>query len=393
MTDPHTKRILGLPANIFLLGVVSFFNDLSSEMILAVLPAFFIAVLHTGAISLGLVEGVADGAANLIKIYAGNLSDRIQKRKMFITAGYLLSVATRPFYVFASTVGGVVGLRLLDRTGKGLREGPRDAIISLSSPKAELGRSFGYHRTMDTLGAITGPLIAYLILRHFPQGFHVVFMTAFITGLFAVTATLFVSDVVGKIKGKKLSLASLALFSRDFKIYLCALFFLAAGSLPVAVMLLQTAHLGAALASIPLFYALYNSSYAAFSIVGGKWSDRIGARRVIGVGYLLLIMSYAVIALAPSLRVLASGFLLLGLFPALTDGVLRAHAATLTPEEDRGGAYGLVNAVLGFGAIIAGIGGGYLWQTFSAAVAFGVGALIVLCGLILLYFSHRSVSI
>ena len=182
------------PRNVRLLGLVSFFNDFSSEMVLAVFPAFFTSVLKTGASSLGLVEGVADGVANIIKIYAGRISDAKQKRKPFIFLGYTLSVAIRPLYILVSTVGGVLGLRVTDRIGKGLREGPRDAIISLSTPKEELGRAFGYHRMMDTLGAVVGPFIAYLILARYPTGFHAVFLTAFVVGIFAVVSIFFVRE-------------------------------------------------------------------------------------------------------------------------------------------------------------------------------------------------------
>ena len=161
-------RILGLPRNVFFLGLTSFFNDFSSEMVASVFPAFFISVLKAGAESLGLVEGVAEAASNLIKVYSGRWSDRIEKRKVFAIVGYTLSVFTRPFYVFAGSVGAVIGLRLTDRIGKGLRDPPRDALISLSTSKEEIGRSFGYHRAMDTLGAIVGPLVAYIVLSYNP---------------------------------------------------------------------------------------------------------------------------------------------------------------------------------------------------------------------------------
>ena len=155
-------RILGLPRTVFFLGLTSFFNDFSSEMVSSIFPAFFISVLKTGAESLGLVEGIAEAASNLIKIYSGRWSDRMSRRKIFAVAGYTLSDFTRPFYVLAGSVGAVIGLRLMDRIGKGLRDSPRDALISLSTPKDEIGRSFGYHRAMDTLGAIVGPLVAYV---------------------------------------------------------------------------------------------------------------------------------------------------------------------------------------------------------------------------------------
>ena len=169
VADPDkTPRILRLPRNVFLLGLTSLFNDFSSEMVFSVFPAFFTSVLKAGAASLGLVDGVAEGLSNFFKMYSGDLSDKWQSRKPLIIGGYVLATLTRPFYIFFQTVGGALGLRVLDRVGKGFRDPPRDTLISLSSPKEELGRSFGYHRAMDTAGSILGPLLAYLILRLFP---------------------------------------------------------------------------------------------------------------------------------------------------------------------------------------------------------------------------------
>ena len=372
------------PRNILLLGLTSFFNDFSSEMVLAVFPAFFTSVLKTGASSLGMVEGLADGAANLIKIYAGRLSDSAQKRKPFILAGYSLSVAVRPLYLLVSSVGGVLGLRVTDRIGKGLREGPRDAIISLSTKPEELGRAFGYHRAMDTLGAVVGPLVAYLILRAYPGAFNTIFITAFVIGICAVLSITFIKEVVGVTKKKDISLAALSDFPPRFKRYLIALFFLSAGSIPVAVLLLKTQHLGLSLASIPLFYMLYNLSYAAFSITGGGLSDKYGPKHIIRIGYLLLLCVYVMLALAESTIALVLAFLALGLFPAFTDGVQRALAAELSPKEKRAGAMGLVNAVSGFGLMFAGLSGGYLWEHFGVSPALLLGGGLVIVGVIVL---------
>lgn len=372
------------PRNVFLLGLTSFFNDLSNEMVLAIFPAFFTSVLKAGAGSLGLVEGLADGAANIIKIYAGRFSDKIQKRKPFMILGYGLSVVTRPLYLLVSSVGGVVGIRFTDRIGKGLREAPRDAIISLSTSKEEMGRAFGYHRMLDTLGAILGPLAAYLILRAHPEGFNIVFVTAFVIGLFAIASIFFVKDIAGGLRKGGISFDSLAVFPPDFKRYLVALFLLSAGSVPVAVLLLKTQHLGLTLASIPLFYMLYNLSFAGFSVSAGGMSDRIGARMVMRLGYAVLLIGYFVIAFAENTIILALGFLVLGLFPALTDGVARALASELSPEGHRAGAYGLVNAVAGFGLMIAGIGGGYVWEHFGSNAALFAGGVFVIVGIGLL---------
>jgi MFS family permease len=378
------NRILGLNKNVFFLGLTSLFNDFSSEMILSIFPAFFITVLKAGAASLGMVEGFADCFSNLFKIYSGNLSDRLQKRKALVVAGYSISVMSRPFYLFVSTVGGAFGLRFIDRIGKGTREAPRDAIISLSSPADELGKSFGYHRAMDTVGAILGPLVAYLLLRRFPARFDYVFLTSFAVGILALLSLVFISEVAAVRKSKPGDLISSFLrLSVQFKLYLLSVFVLSIGNLPLAVLLLKTRSLGLVIASIPLFYMVYNISYAGLSISGGKLSDRVGARKVMTLGYFVLIISYGILILAQSTWMLLAGFLVLGLFPALTDGVQRSLAAQMTSESSRGRAFGWLNAAQGLGALLAGIGGGYLWQTFGAATAILVAVAAVLLGLTL----------
>ena len=372
------------PKNVVVLALTSLFNDLSSEMVLAVFPAFFVSVLKSGAASLGLVEGLADGASNLIKIYSGRLSDRIQRRRPFIVAGYALSVATRPFYMLVGSVAGGAGLRLTDRVGKGLRDSPRDAIISLSTPPEEMGRAFGFHRAFDTIGAILGPLVAYLILRANPEGFNTVFITAFITGILAVITVSFVKEVGGDIQKKNISLGGFRGFAPPMKRYLAALLFLSVGSAPIAVLLLKTQSIGLTLASIPLFYLLYNLSYAAFSFSAGQLGDRWGAKNVVIAGYLVLVAGYALLVYAESAPLLIAAFLLLGLFPALTDGMQRALASELSTEGERGGAMGYVNAISGLGLLAAGVAGGYLWQAFGPAAAFALATLFILLGLGLL---------
>jgi len=347
--------------NIVILGLTSFWNDLSSEMIQSVLPAFFISVLKAGAGSLGLLGGLTEGLSNIIKLFSGHFSDMWQRRKPLVVLGYALSVATRPFYMLIGSVSGTLGIFTVDRIGKGLRDSPRDAIISFSTPKSEIGRAFGFHRALDTLGAIIGPLVVYLILLKYPSGFDIVFVTAFLMGLLAVFTVLFIADVKIGIQNKRISFPSLTVFSANFKKYLVSLLFLSLGSLPIAVLLLKTQNIGLAVTSIPLFYLIYNISFACFSFFGGKLSDRIGAKKVIIIGYLLLIISYIFLALAAEIAVLVIGFFVLGLFPALTDGVQRAFVSGLSEDEHRGGAIGYVNAISGIGLLFAGIGSGFIW--------------------------------
>ena len=381
-------RILGLPRNIFFLGLASFFNDFSSEMVASIFPAFFISVLKTGAESLGLVEGVADAASNLIKIYSGRWSDRIERRKIFAVAGYTLSVFTRPFYVLAGSVGAVVGLRLMDRIGKGLRDSPRDALISLSTPKEEIGRSFGYHRAMDTLGAIVGPLVAYVILSYNPMAFNSVFIIAFIVGLLAIVSLWLVQEIRQILKVRRVEVFEG--FSRGVYGYFISIFILSIGTLPMAVLLLKTRDLGIAIAAIPLFYAISNISYALFSWPAGRAADAWGTRKIIIIGYGFLILGYLVLVASSSPMVLAMGFLLVGIFSAFTDGVQRSHLLNLVEDRYRGTAYGYLNAAVGFGALIAGIAGGYLWQRFNDATALIIGTCVLAVGLTVFLYDGRS---
>lgn len=379
---------MSLPRNIFFLGLTSLFNDFSSEMVFSVFPAFFTSVLKAGAASLGLVDGVAEGLSNFFKVYSGNLSDKLQSRKPLVVFGYVLSVLTRPFYIFFSTVSGALGLRVLDRVGKGFRDPPRDAIISLSSPQEELGRSFGYHRAMDTTGSILGPLVAYLILKSFPLHFNAVFLTAFVVGLITILTLFFISDVALAHGAEKARIASaFKNLSWRFKLFIFSIVVLSIGSLPIAVMLLKTESIGLIIADIPLFYMIYNLSYAGFSMTAGKMSDRFGARTIIVIGYIILLVGYFFLNGAQSPWTLTGSFLLLGLFPALTDGVQRSLASQLSTAELRGGALGLLNAGVGIGALIAGIGGGYLWQAYGPAAAFLASGAMVIAGLILFLFS------
>lgn len=390
MPPERPKKILGLPKNIFMLGLTSFFNDFSNEMILAAFPAFFTSVLQAGAASLGLVEGIADGASNFLGVISGRISDKIQKRRIFMFIGYGLAVAVRPFYMLTTSVAAVLGLRVTDRVGKGLRDAPRDVIISASAAAGETGRSFGYHRAMDKAGAILGPLAAYFILLKWPLGFNTIFLSAFLIGIAAVATIFFVTDVAMKRDedgGRLISLASFRAMPPAFKAYLAAVFLLSVGSLPVAVLLLRTSSIGLIIASIPLFYMIYNVSYSGSSYFAGKLSDRAGTTKVIVLGYLILLVSYATIGGAYDAVLLALAFLVLGMSDGTTDATQAAWVSKLVPAEHRGTAYGLYQAAYGFGIMTAGIAGGALWQAYSPAVALLASGGVVIAGLVILLIS------
>ena len=273
-------------------------------------------------------------------------------------------------------------------SARGCATRPRDALISLSTPKDEIGRSFGYHRAMDTLGAIVGPLVAYVILSYNPMAFNSVFIMAFIVGLLAIASLWLVQDIRQTVQVRRVE--AFEGFSRRVYGYLIAIFILSIGTLPMAVLLLKTRDLGLAIASIPLFYAISNISYALFSWPAGRAADAWGTEKIIVIGYGFLILGYLVLVTSSSSAVLAVGFLLVGIFSAFTDGVQRSHLSDLVEDRYRGTAYGYLNAAVGFGALIAGVAGGYVWQQFSDTTALIAGACVIALGLAVFLYEWTS---
>ncbi len=382
------KKLFNIKPNVFFLGLVSFFNDFSAGMIVSIFPAFFTSVLNAGAASLGAIEGVADALANFTKILSGRLSDSIQKRKSLAVVGYALSVATRPFYLLVGTVSGVLAIRVVDRMGKGLREAPRDALISLSVPSADMGRSFGFHRAMDALGSIMGPLVAFFILKSFPGAFNMVFITAFFVGILALLSFVFVHEVSVVVQSRRQEARTP--YARGFGLILATLFLLSMGTLPLAVVVLYALDLGLALYYIPLFYLFYNTAQTLFSYSAGKAADHVGSTKIIFLGYFVLCVGYGVIVLSSSLFGLGLGLTLMGVSSALTDGVQRALVAQLSGKEKRGSAYGFLNAGLGFGALFAGVCGGWLWQYASPSTSIAAATGVIMLGLVCLLLVSRS---
>lgn len=372
------KKLFGVERNVFFMGLVSFFNDFSNEMIVSVFPAFFSSVLKSGAASLGFIEGVADGISNLTKVFSGRLSDKTQKRKLLALSGYVLSVATRPFYLISSVAAHVLSIRVVDRIGKGIREAPRDALLSLSTRAEHVGHSFGFHRAMDSLGSILGPLTAFLILERFPGAFNIVFITAFLVGILALFSFFFIKEIGAVYRHGRVALR-LREQSKEFKRFLVVIFTLSLANLPIALLLLRTQDLGLRVSYIPLFYLFFNISFTVFSLYAGRLADRHGDKPVILSGYLLIALAYLLLIYDQTLTDLAVGFIVLGIGSAFTDSVQRSFAARLTSPEERGSAYGLLNAAIGFGVLFAGIVGGLLWQYFGAvtALTFGLGLILL----------------
>ena len=403
-----------LPRPVWLLGWVSFFTDTASEMVYPLLPLFLTRVLGAGAMSLGVVEGIAEAANSVLKIVSGRLADRSGAPKPLVLAGYGLSSAVRPFMAIASSWTHVLALRFTDRLGKGIRGAPRDAMLATFADPSMRGRVFGFHRAMDHAGAVVGPLLASAFLYFYPGEYRTLFALTIIPGIVVIVILLRVPDTrrrVGSGEGDAGAAgkgpdehapvtahpAPGALSSSFYRAMAVILLF-SLGNASDTFLLLRFADVGIAAFWIPLLWSAIHVVKTASSLVGGHWSDRLGRRQVIGLGWLVYAGVYAAFALTESAAMLIAVFLVYGLYFGLTEGVEKAWVADLAPDSARGTAFGIYNAVLGIGALIASLLFGFIWTRVSPPAAFFTGAAFALAATALLYFlfsprepaGHRS---
>lgn len=357
--------------NVFYLGLVSLFNDFSNEMIQSVMPVFLAVSLGVPPVGVGLIEGAADAVSSLVRIFSGWLSDKINRRKLPAILGYTISVSTRPFFMLATTFSHVLALRAIDRVGKGFREPPRDALLSDSADREELGRSFGYHRAIDAVGGMLGPLAAFLILPFINYNYRILFFIAFCVGLLAIFSFAFVREIK-RPPEEKTPRFHFSLFGKHktFCLFIAAIFVFGLGTLPITLMLLRPMEGGLQLGSVPLLYFVYYVVFVLTAFPLGRVSDRVGERSVITIGFLAAIAAYIMLVLSSAILPSVIAFIFFGLYSAATDGIERALAAKLISHELLATGQGLLNASVGLSSLLAGFIGGLLWTLFGAPAAF-----------------------
>jgi MFS family permease len=321
--------------------------------------------------------------ASILKLFSGWFSDKINRRKLPAVLGYVLSVGIRPFLAVVANFWQVFGLRLVDRVGKGFRDAPRDALISESTPKEELGKAFGYHRMMDTFGATIGPLSAFLILPFLNNDYRSLFLIAFAIGIFSILSFFFVKEVK-RPEGTTLPKFNFSLFKENkrFTLFVAAIFIFGLGALPVPLLLLRSPEIGLGIGTVPLFYFVYSLSFVLFSMPLGKLSDRIGQRKVIIFGFFAALVAYLGLAFSGGFIMLGLMFLVLGFYGAATDGIGRALAAKLIDPQLLATGQGFLNAATGLSALLAGVVGGALWNFLNSQAAFIYAAAASFVGLI-----------
>jgi MFS family permease len=391
---PSTDRpAASIPRPVWLLGWTSLFTDAATEMIYPLLPVYLSRVLGAGAASLGIIEGVAEGINSALRVVSGWLSDRRRTRRPLVIAGYALSGAARPLIALTTTWSQVLVIRALDRTGKGVRGAPRDAMLARFAHVSSRGRIFGFHRAMDHAGAIVGPLAATAFLYFMPGEYRLLFAFTAIPGALAVWMLFFVREPDGEAERPAAAarVSSRAAAPRPERLHgrfgavLAALLIFSLGNSADAFLLLRlTDALGGA-TYVPLLWAMLHIVKASLSTWGGALSDRIGRTRVIVLGWAVYALVYVAFATVTSPSAQVAWFLAYGIYFALAEGAEKALVADLAPLERHGTAFGFYNAVLGVGTLTASVVFGLIYERVSQAAAFTTGAsLAAVAALVLL---------
>ncbi len=399
-TSPR-RKIFGLHPNVFFLGLVSFFTDASSELTMTILPLFLANVLGVGPAIIGLIEGIAESTATILKVVSGWLSDRLGRRKPLAVLGYGLSTLAKPFLYLAGAWPLVLAVRFTDRLGKGIRTSPRDALVADSSSEADRGKSFGFHRALDSLGAVLGLAVAAAIVYQGQRGaleltrdtYQKLVPVGVVPAVVAVLLLLlFVREVRGAQNHQKpLERAaspppgSTTALGGRFKVFLAITMVFTLGNSSDAFLILRAQNLGISTFNILLLLVMFNLVNALVSLPAGVISDRWGRKVIIISGWAVYGLIYLGFALVQAPGQVAWLFALYGVYHGAVEGVSRAYVADMVPEERRGTAYGLYHGAVGVTVLPASLIAGWLWQTVDPSAPFFLGAALALLAAVSLW--------
>lgn len=376
--------------NIIVLGIVSFLTDVSTEMVYPLLPIFLTATLGTSPAIVGIIEGIAESLASLLKVFSGYWGDKTRKKKELAIVGYGGSLFGKVILVLAGSWGGVLASRVVDRLGKGIRTAPRDALIADSADAKSRGHAFGLHRAMDTFGAVIGVTIAYLLLIRNAADFKRIFFLSMIPAVLGVVA-LFLVRQPREIKdsGKKFGF-SWSLLDGRLKAFLILAFVFNLGNSSNQFLLLRASKIGVSTASVLLLYLAYNLSYGILSYPAGRFSDKVGRKRILVLGYFVYALVYFAFAQVTHVSALWGLFIIYGMYIALTEGVEKALLADIAPSHLRGTVIGLHATLVGLALLPASFIAGFLWDLFGPPAPFYFGASMGLIAAIGLFIILRE---
>ena len=390
------KLLEGIKSNVLILGAVSFFTDVSSEMIFPILPVFLTSIMGVGKEIVGLIEGIADSASSLLDIFVGYWSDSSGKRKQFVIYGYGLSSVSKLGIALAASWPLMLLFRGVERIGKSIRTSPRDAIIAASSSQKTRGKAFGLHRAMDTLGAIAGPAIAYIILATLgssESAYRAVFYYALIPAFLAVAVIwFFVREPKAKAQPKQEKRIGfwqkLRLLSSGYKRFLGVSCLFSLSYFSFALLIVRANEIGIAAQDILLVYILYNIVYMAFSVPIGQLSDRLGRKPIIVASFFLYALVVLGFIFASNLWQVALLFAIYGLFVTTDESVNKAYISDMVGSKSRGIALGAYNSAVGAAYLPASVIFGALWAAFGAPIAFGSAAgIAIIAGVALMLYA------
>ena len=384
---PRPSVVPGVERNVFILGVVSFFTDVSSEAVYPLVPIFLTKTLGAPLAVVGAIEGLAESTASVLRWLSGWLSDRLGRRKPFVVLGYGLAAVAKPLLALAFHWPMVLFARFVDRFGKGLRTAPRDALVAQWTERQERGRAFGFHRAVDTAGAVLGPLGALALLAILGENFRLIFLLAFIPAALGMVLL----RLVGERTPQPESAAAAQLqggglrFGAAYYAFFAVSLVFALGNSSDAFLILRSRNLGLGVSEAVLAYVAYNASYSLLAMPAGIASDRLGRRNVIGVGFAIFGAVYLGFAAVDAGAYVWLLFPIYGVYMALTEGVGRALVTDLVPGERRGSALGLYQGGVGLMALLSSIMAGFLWDHVGASAPFFVGGSTAALAFVLLF--------
>jgi len=382
-----------LPRAVWLLGWVSLATDAASEAIYPLLPFFLTTVLGAGAVSLGVIEGAAEGVNSLLKILSGRRADLSGAKRPLVLLGYSVSSLAKPFIAIVTGPVQVFAVRILDRLGKGVRGAPRDAMLASWATPETRGKVYGVHQGMDNLGAVIGPALATVFLLAYPGSYRTLFALTIIPGAISVLLIFLIPEREPNPVNlsnpshlsNRLNLSDDGPLPAAFKRFMIILGIFALGNSTDAFLLLRLTQAAGSAKFVPLMWAGIHVVKAGVSFVGGGWSDRIGRRAVISIGWVVYAIVYAGFAYSTTLPALLTWFILYGFYFGFAEGTEKALVADLAPATRRGTAFGIYNAVIGLGAFAASLVFGVLWTMYGAPVAFTAGAALAFVATALLF--------
>lgn len=368
-----------LSTNVMVLGVVSLLNDVASEMVYPIVPIFLMTVLGAPALVVGIIEGIADSSSKILMAFTGIVSDRLQKRKEFVTWGYSFATLSHLIMSLAHSWPLVLVARVINRVGKGLRTSARDALITESTEKVDRGRSFGWHRMMDSFGSVLGPLLSVWLLQMSRNNYSQLFFMAFIPALLGVLLVVF---FVKEKKKVALGLQGMRFqwgkTNASFRIFLAISFIFTLGNSSSVFMILRAQNLGLSVTMTVFTYVLSNLTYALFSLPAGIISDRIGSRKVLFTGFLLFALVYLAFGIINESALIWILFPIYGVYMAITDGVGKSYISKLIPHEISASAFGIYDTAMGLGTFLASTIAGALWTFAGVRSPFYFGGMMAI---------------